>query len=759
MALHSIRQKIAIMAGLCLTVSAASLVVYGVVSSRDTNRLVSESVDKILEENAIQNFESVAVGKASLVQSALQDNLDTARTVAKVFEILKTKSKVDAASLREVFNGILFGVLENNPKYLGAYSAWEPNALDNRDAGFAGDAAGGHDATGRFIPYWNRDSTGKIARQPLVDYESQATYQNGVRKGGWYLGPRETGQESVLDPFPYTVQGKQDWLTTLSVPIGKDGRFLGVAGTDLRLGFLQELAAAANAKLYDGKGEVLIISHSGVVVANSKDPGSIGRTVNALFSNHKEVAEHVQSGKSWAGISKTSGLVVAYAPIALGRTDKPWAVLVRMPRDVVMAGARTLEATMAERARANVLWQIGVGCAVALAGVCLVWFFTGTIARPIQKAAGYARKVAEGDFSQQLDVRQGDEVGVLAEALKTMVENLKAKIAEAEARGEDARRETEKAREAMAKAEQAQAQAERARAEGMLQAATKLEGVVEIVTSASEQLSAQVEQSSRGADEQSNRVGETATSMEEMNATVLEVAQNASNAAHAADQARGKAEEGAKVVSRVVKGIEAVRCQSQEMKADMSTLGKQAEGIGQIMNVISDIADQTNLLALNAAIEAARAGEAGRGFAVVADEVRKLAEKTMTATKEVGAAIRGIQDGTRKNIENVERSGKTIEEATELANASGVSLREIVSLVESTTDQVRSIATASEEQSSASEEINHSIEDVNRISTETSDAMRQSAQAVAELANQAQVLKNLIEEMKTEGGAGQAALS
>lgn len=300
--------------------------------------------------------------------------------------------------------------------------------------------------------------------------------------------------------------------------------------------------------------------------------------------------------------------------------------------------------------------------------------------------------------------------------------------------------------------------AEGALRDGILHSANQLESVVEIVTSASEQLSAQIEQSSRGAEEQAHRIGETATSMEEMNATVLEVAKNASSAASTADQAKVKAEEGAKVVSQVVHGIEEVQQQSQEMKHDMGNLGKQAEGIGQILNVISDIADQTNLLALNAAIEAARAGEAGRGFAVVADEVRKLAEKTMTATKEVGDAIRGIQNGTKKNIENVERSGKTIEAVTKLANTSGESLRQIVSLAETTTDQVRSIATASEEQSSASEEINRSLEDVNRVSSETSDAMMQSSQAVGELANQAQVLKRLIDEMKSDGESSSVAL-
>jgi len=143
----------------------------------------------------------------------------------------------------------------------------------------------------------------------------------------------------------------------------------------------------------------------------------------------------------------------------------------------------------------------------------------------------------------------------------------------------------------------------------------------------------------------------------------------------------------------------------------------------------------------------------------VADEVRKLAEKTMTATTEVGDAIRGIQEGARKNISNVEHAVSKIDAATGLAGKSGEALNEIVSLVDMTTDQVRSIATASEQQSAASEEINRSIEDVNRISSETSDAMRQSAQAVGELAHQAQVLKSLIDQMKDEGGATKSSMA
>jgi methyl-accepting chemotaxis protein len=236
--------------------------------------------------------------------------------------------------------------------------------------------------------------------------------------------------------------------------------------------------------------------------------------------------------------------------------------------------------------------------------------------------------------------------------------------------------------------------------------------------------------------------------MEEMNATVMEVAKNASMAAESAGKASKKADEGSMVVRQVVAGINEVQQKALGLKADMTALGEQAQGIGAIMNVISDIADQTNLLALNAAIEAARAGDAGRGFAVVADEVRKLAEKTMVATKEVGDAIHAVQTGTGKNIENVDLAVRKINDVTGLAGKSGDVLDEIVSLVDVTTDQVRSIATATEEQSAASEEISGSIGGINGICDETATSARQSAAAVAELADQTKSLGNLIDKMR-----------
>ncbi len=277
------------------------------------------------------------------------------------------------------------------------------------------------------------------------------------------------------------------------------------------------------------------------------------------------------------------------------------------------------------------------------------------------------------------------------------------------------------------------------------------------MASAAEELSAQIEQANQGAQEQNNRVQETVTAVEEMNATILEVARNAGETAGNAVAARDKAREGAALVEDVVAAVDKVRQAADKLKTNMHGLGEQAQGIGAVLGVISDIADQTNLLALNAAIEAARAGEAGRGFAVVADEVRKLAEKTMHATKEVGQAINGIQHGTADTVTMVEQASAAVEQATALAKRSGDALGEIVAVVETAGDQVRAIATAAEEQSATSEEINRAVEAISRIASETAQAMGQSAQAVTELAAQAHELNTLVADIK--GGNGQAALT
>ena len=356
---------------------------------------------------------------------------------------------------------------------------------------------------------------------------------------------------------------------------------------------------------------------------------------------------------------------------------------------------------------------------------------------------GIAHRVVDGAY----DIDDGGKKLGVYGAIVEMVNALKTNIENAQRESENAKEQSRKAQEAMQQAEAASREAQ-SKTEAMLVAADKLEQVGSVVSSASTELSAQIEQSDRGAAESAQRLSEAATAMNEMNATVQEVAKNAGSASNASAETKQKAEAGAQVVAKAVRSIDQVHQMSLELKDDMTRLNGHAQDITRIMGVISDIADQTNLLALNAAIEAARAGDAGRGFAVVADEVRKLAEKTMASTQDVGNAIKAIQESTAKSMTGVDQAVERIGEATELAGQSGAALEEIVATVEATGDQVNAIATASEEQSAASEEINQSIVQVNDMSRQTAEAMAEAAKAVSDLAAQAQGLTNLIQELK-----------
>lgn len=279
-------------------------------------------------------------------------------------------------------------------------------------------------------------------------------------------------------------------------------------------------------------------------------------------------------------------------------------------------------------------------------------------------------------------------------------------------------------------------------------AAVEATTVSEDLAVSADQLARLVDQAREGTRSQTDRARETATAMEEMNATVMEVARHAQDAATDAEEVRSRAAEGAVVVADVVESINEVASRAETLHRSMEELDERAGGIGKVLGVIEDIADQTNLLALNAAIEAARAGEAGRGFAVVADEVRKLAEKTMLATNEVRGSILGIQSGAQANVEATESAVRSVRRSTEMAGKSGDALTSIVAVAEVTADRVRAIATAAEQQSATSDEINRATTDVNRLCGETDALMIDAFGAIERMAAHSESLGRIIREMK-----------
>ena len=296
-----------------------------------------------------------------------------------------------------------------------------------------------------------------------------------------------------------------------------------------------------------------------------------------------------------------------------------------------------------ERVRTNSIYvSVCIGI-IFIAVAASLLFANRAIATPLEETTKFAEYAAQGNLDASIAVSSSNEIGRLRKTLNFMIERLRFRIRESEEKQAHAEKQSREAQAARLRADEALGKANEA-ARQMHEAAERLADVARASEEVGRDLTARIEHSNAGAQEQAQRVAEATSAMEQMNLAVTDIAGNAAASSRGAQETRNAATAGVAVVEQVMESIQKVQDDSMELKSVMTALDRHAQDITRIMNVISDIADQTNLLALNAAIEAARAGEAGRGFAVVADEVRKLAEKTMASTSDVSSAITSIQE-------------------------------------------------------------------------------------------------------------------
>lgn len=647
------------------------------------------TVSYITRNESIEQAKLLSLGLsreyAQEMKNQLEPPLIVARTVAGILEgMINTGS-----GYREQVKRILREVLERDDRFVGVWSCWEPNAFDFRDANFA--SSPGHDETGRFIPYWFRGKEG-IEFEPLEKYDVPG-------EGDYYLIPMERGRETVLEPYMEDQLGEESKLiTSLVVPMrNSEGKLLGAVGIDISLDFIH--AITAGLELFD-TGFGRLISPKGIV-ASHKDGERVGEMAGEAQTKDggEGVFKRIRAGDSWfeeawSPVYKTM-VYKGYAPVVIGKTETPWCFSSVTYADEVLASSR---------------WLLKVTLATSAIGVLIiiiaVWLVARRIARPVRLVANLAGRAQNGDLTvdrSDFAIHSKDELGTMADALSAMIASQAATVLD------------------------------------IRHAAEAVSSTAENLAAHSQETNASMEQVRDNLDQARDLSVSNSASIEETTAGIQEVASSAQTMARAASEGAASGTLAGKAAGDAVEKTKAVvrdlGLAGEKSGASSRAVGELSDAVGNITKfvaVITSIADQTNLLALNAAIEAARAGEAGRGFAVVADEVRKLAEESNRAAGEVSRLISALGDSTAGAKTIGEEAGAIVADTVSRAIEMETELIEAMNEIEKVIDVISNIAGTAEEQAAASEEMASAMDQLTLGTTRISEQIQAIADASEE---------------------------
>lgn len=701
----SIKHKISLSTGFATLLAVATVTLLSVLASTTLLEDSAQRSEELLLEMFETNIRAELDAASAAIEEELQLSFAVSDGLATSFAQLKSQGDSRPAlqpMLRELMSDQLQAALAAQPKMLGIYTLWEPDALDRRDAEFAGRRDQGYDATGRFIPYWSRTSSGEQVLDALVDYENSSRPDGGDRVGEYYLCPRDRRQACLINPYTYEVDGQSVLLTSLVSPIMVDGRFMGITGVDISLDQLSEVTRQLSRQFYGGHSRVTLITDRGTVAADSQDQG-LGADARSLLPDQQGLAALISAARFELSESADGSMLRAIVPVQPGHGLKPWALYASVPRAVVLQKLLALQQRQAEQLNAQVLQLVLIGLVVVLVSGLVIWLVAARIARPLQSTAGFMLQVAEGDFTRRLEQEADsrDETGELARACNQFLD--------------------------------------------------RTQQVIREVVDTSRSLSASADDSTvtatqtlTGVQTQQTEVNQLAAAANEMSATAQTVATHAVDAANATSETRGAADQGQQVLTDVCLSIEGLENEVKDASTVIERLEQNSQNITSIVEVIGGIADQTNLLALNAAIEAARAGEYGRGFAVVADEVRSLSLRTQSSTQEIYTMIGQLQADAREAVEVMERGSNSAHSCVELARSANEGLDAIAESVNRISDLNTQVASAAEQQSTVAEDINRNLTTISSVASEVAGGAQRASENSRSLQDTAQSLGRMV---------------
>ena len=604
-------------------------------------------------------------------------------------------------SRRLIFNTILQGMLEQNPEILGAWCAWEPDVLEGNDALYAGTK--GSSNTCRFIPYWHRTETG-IAIEPL-EYVDSSDY---------YLVSKQSGKQALIEPYAYEIGGKTVLMTSITAPIFSNGKFVGVTGIDINLDKIQEMSKN---NVPFGANLTAVFSNNGTVVAHF-DESRIGKDMRETEMDMGgpflgDMVQAIKEGELYYLTNYISAIKtkvdVIITPFTAGNSETSWSYAVAIPYRTVMAPVYQM------------LYLAIIISVVVLTFVTLTaMFLSRSISRPIVRVTQTLKDISEGegDLTKTIAVNSKDEIGNLSHyfnqtlgKIKNLVISIKNESSGLSEIGNDLANNMTETASAVNEIT-ANVQSIKNRILNQSASVSQTNSTMENVVLNIGKLKEHIENQSSNISQASSAIEEMVANIRSVTGTLVSNASNVDTLRKASDVGRG--------------GIQAV-------VADIEEIARESEGIIAINSVMRKIASQTNLLSMNAAIEAAHAGDAGRGFAVVAGEIRKLAESSDEQSRIISTVLKKIKG----SIDKITQSIGTVLQEFEAIDSS----------VRVVTEQEEHIRISMEEQGEGSKQILEGLSNVKEITQQVKSGSNEMHIGAQEVIKESQSLEEVTQEI------------
>lgn len=667
----SLRIKLMVLMGLFVFLLVGTLLYNSIISITNVGDFATKELTAVQQVQAEEMLKTAALRAKTEVQYYIGASVAIVDSFAEVMSDTAIHNNGQPLSREEV-RTLTNSLLRSAPNMNALYAQFEINGYDGRDADNIGNSRHSSDL-GTLDSYWVLEDGEYVFYDSVHEekyYDELDEYGN--REAEWYLCSLETSKHCVLDPYLYDISETSSVLMTSYVaPVLQNNKFLGVVGGDINLPEIQLALAVISDSLMNGSGDITMLSKNDLIIGSTEQVDIAGLSA-------QEAGLDISTDLN--GLIKTYDYWAYGIPFNIGQAEQTWRVIVRVPTQSLFASTYKLRGELNDKVSKTVVTVLSIAFLMVIIGLVLLFFSLKTITSPLAEIAKKMEFLAtnNGDLTQRLDQQKHKELNDLVNGFNSF---------------------SEKLRDMM----------------------VRLMNQRDVVATSNTEFTQATTVANDATQRQAEQVDSVVTAVTEMASTANEVSSLATENSSAAREISGFLGETTILVEKNRDMVEDLATRLVTAGDQVGKVSQSSDAIYGILDTIRSIAEQTNLLALNAAIEAARAGEQGRGFAVVADEVRSLAARTQQSTEEVDVLIKALQSDVNEAVTLIEGSKKDVESTAASTIESTEKITEVNRRLATISDNTMQVASVAKEQSNVAEQVNQSLVLIGDSSTDLSD--------------------------------------